>query len=428
MNASNTTDSAAERAQDFVNNARLQSSIAALAAFGGRDDGGVSRETLTPIDLAARRHLIDYARSLGCEVMIDDCANLFFRRSGKTEQSPVLTGSHADTQPIGGKLDGAYGVLAGLEVIAALNDAGISTIRPIEVVAWTNEEGSRFGPGTMGSSAFVTPSLLTSYRQSVDKDGIVMGDALDAALKEVPDVPRRAMAEPMDAYVELHIEQGPVLERANAALGVVTGIQSVLWYRVVCTGMAAHAGTTPMNERSDAMAAAVAIASQLYARAEQEAASNMRLTLGRWHVSPNSINTIPGEVEFTIDVRCVDASVLVRFERFLQDLTTQHAWRGRIVFETLFRREPTIFPQDMRDLIDIACTRATQAAQRGLPQHLTSGAFHDAMYLADHCPTGMIFVPSKDGISHNAAEETAPADLTLGVQALAYTIVELANR
>ncbi|GGI20546.1 MAG: M20 family metallo-hydrolase [Oxalicibacterium faecigallinarum] len=428
MNASNTTASAAERAQDAVNNERLQSAIAALAAFGGRDDGGVSRETLTPIDLAARRHLIDYARSLGCEVGIDDCANLFFRRAGTSDRTPVLTGSHADTQPVGGKLDGAYGVLAGLEVIAALNDAGIRTVRPIEVVAWTNEEGSRFGPGTMGSSAFVTPSLLDGYRQSVDKDGIVMGDALDAALKEVPDVPRRAMALPMEAYVELHIEQGPVLERANAALGVVTGIQSVRWYRVVCTGMAAHAGTTPMDERSDAMAAAMAIATQLYARADQEAAHNIRLTLGRWHVGPNSINTIPGEVEFTIDVRCVDAAVLDRFERFLQDVTSQHAWRGNITFENLFYRAPTAFPQPMLDLIEKACTRASDLAQRGAPKKVTSGAFHDAMYMADHCPTGMIFVPSKDGISHNAAEETAPADLYLGVQALAYTMVELANR
>lgn len=421
-----TTD--AERAQDHVNHARLQAAIAQLATFGGRDDGGVSRETLTPIDLAARRHLIEYARSLDCEVAIDDCGNLFFRREGSEDLAPVLTGSHADTQPVGGKLDGAYGVLAGLEVIAALNDADIRTRHPIEVVAWTNEEGSRFGPGTMGSSAFVDPSLLSSYRQSVDKDGIVLGEALDAALAEVTDVPRRPMALPMAAYVELHIEQGPVLERANAALGVVTGIQSVRWYRVVCTGMAAHAGTTPMNERSDAMAAAVAIATQLYARAGQEAAHNIRLTLGRWQVTPNSINTIPGEVEFTIDVRCVDAAVLERFERFLQDVTAQHAWRGSITFESLFRREPTVFPQAMRDLIERACMRAGTIAQRGVPQHVTSGAFHDAMYLADHCPTGMIFVPSKNGISHNAAEETAPADLTLGVQALAYTIVELANR
>ena len=182
-------DSAAV-AQDHVNHDRLQAAIAKLASYGGRSDGGVSRQTLTDIDLESRRHLIDYARSLGCEVGIDDCANLFFRRPGQADLPPVLTGSHGDTQPVGGKLDGAYGVLAGLEVIAALNDAGIQTLRPIEVVAWTNEEGSRFGPGAMGSSAFVEPERLAGYRDSVDGDGLRFGDCLDKALAQASDVTR----------------------------------------------------------------------------------------------------------------------------------------------------------------------------------------------------------------------------------------------
>ncbi|MES2024159.1 MAG: M20 family metallo-hydrolase [Pseudomonadota bacterium] len=428
QNQTATSSSAAENAQDHVNSARLQDAITALAAFGGRDDGGVARETLTDIDLASRRHLIDTARALGCEVEIDDCANLFFRRPGTTDLPPVLTGSHADTQPVGGKLDGAYGVLAGLEVIAALNDAGISTRRAIEVVAWTNEEGSRFGPGAMGSSAFVDPSRLPAYRAVKDSDNITFGEAVDKALQQAKDVTHRELALPIASCVELHIEQGPVLERANAALGVVTGIQSVRWYRVSCTGMAAHAGTTPMDERSDAMKAAVTIANQLYAHAAAEAASNLRLTLGRWQVGPNSVNTIPGNVDFTIDVRCVDAEVLERFEKFLQQIVAAYTWRGNIAFECFFSRPPTHFPTDMLTLIERACVRAGHLAQRGDPQHLTSGAFHDAMYLAEHCPTAMIFVPSKGGISHNAAEETAPEDLYLGVQALAYTVVELANR
>lgn len=418
----------AKKAQDSINNDRLQNSIAELASFGGRDDGGVTRETLTQIDLDARRYLIDTARALGCEVTTDDCANLFFRRPGTTDLPAVLTGSHADTQPVGGKLDGAYGVLAGLEVIAALNDAGITTQRAIEVVAWTNEEGSRFGPGAMGSSAFVDPSRLPAYRAVRDADNITFGDAVDAALLASADVTHRAMSLPMAACVELHIEQGPVLERAQAALGVVSGIQSVRWYKVDCVGMAAHAGTTPMDERSDAMKAAVAIAQKLYLYAEKEAASNLRLTLGRWQVGPNSVNTIPGNVEFTIDVRCVDAAVLERFELYLTEITTAHQWRGNISFGCFFSRPPTHFPEDMLSLIERACVRAGHLAQRGDPKRLTSGAFHDAMYLADHCPTAMIFVPSKDGISHNAAEETAPEDLYLGVQALAYTLVELANR
>ncbi len=420
--------SQAEKAQDSINNERLQNAIAALAAFGGRDDGGVARETLTQIDLDARRHLIDTARALGCEVATDDCANLFFRRPGTTDLPPVLTGSHADTQPVGGKLDGAYGVLAGLEVIAALNDAGIATRRAIEVVAWTNEEGSRFGPGAMGSSAFVDPSRLPAYREVRDGDNITFGDAVDAALLASADVTHRPLGLPIASCVELHIEQGPVLERANAALGVVAGIQSVRWYKVDCTGMAAHAGTTPMDERSDAMMAAVAIAQQLYVYVAKEAASNLRLTLGRWQVGPNSVNTIPGKVEFTIDVRCVDAQVLERFEQFLTKITSTHQWRGSISYACFFSRPPTHFPVDMLNLIERACIRASHQARRGDPQKLTSGAFHDAMYLAEHCPTAMIFVPSKGGISHNAAEETSPEDLYLGVQALAYTVVELANR
>jgi N-carbamoyl-L-amino-acid hydrolase len=419
---------AAAKAQDHVSSTRLLDGLDALARFGGRDDGGVARETLTEIDLGARRHLVEQARALGCQVEIDECANLFFRRPGKADLPPILTGSHADTQPVGGKLDGAYGVIGGLEVIAALNDAGIETLRPIEVVAWTNEEGSRFGPGAMGSSAFVEPARMATYRKSVDGNNISFGAALDAALLAAPDLARRPLKQAVAGYVELHIEQGPVLERAGVPLGVVTGIQSVRWYRVECTGMAAHAGTTPMDERSDAMAAAVSVAHQLYAHALAEAGNNLRLTLGRWQVGPNSINTIPGKVEFTIDVRCVDEAVLERFEDALRDITQAHAWRGRIVFECIFLRAPTKFPETMLALIDRACTRAARLSARGAPLRLTSGAFHDAMYLADHCPTAMIFVPSKGGISHNAAEATEPHDLFLGVQALAYTVVELANQ
>lgn len=419
---------AAAKAQDHVSNTRLQHALEALARFGGRDDGGVSREALTEIDLGARRHLVEQARALGCQVETDECANLFFRRPGKADLPPVLTGSHADTQPVGGKLDGAYGVIAGLEVIAALNDAGIETLRPIEVVAWTNEEGSRFGPGAMGSSAFVEPARMAAYRHSLDGNNITFGSALDAAQLAFPDVARRPLKQPVAGYVELHIEQGPVLERAGVPLGVVTGIQSVRWYRVECTGMAAHAGTTPMDERSDAMAAAVGVAHQLYLHALAEAGSNLRLTLGRWQVSPNSINTIPGKVEFTIDVRCVDEAVLARFEAALRGIVHAHAWRGRIDFECIFLRPPTRFPETMLSLIERACARAAQSSKRAAPQRLTSGAFHDAMYLAEHCPTAMIFVPSKGGISHNAAEATEPHDLFIGVQALAYTVVELANQ
>lgn len=421
------TYEAAEAARAHVDAERLRVAIAELACYGGRSDGGVARETLTEIDLQARRFLVDRAKALGCSVEIDDCANLFFRRPGRTGLPPVLTGSHADTQPVGGQLDGAYGVLAGLEVIHALNDAGMQTERPLEVVVWTNEEGSRFGPGCMGSSAYVDPTRLATYRATVDGSGVTFGSALDRALQQMPEVRRRAPRQPLAGYVELHIEQGPVLEGAGVPLGVVTGIQSVRWYKVTVTGVAAHAGTTPMDVRADAMVAAIDLAGRLKASAARAEAHQLRLTLGRWIVSPNSINTIPGEVTFTIDVRCVDEQVLENFDRELRHFLGAYSGPCRIALESMFERAPTRFPPAMLAVLDSACRQACRAAGRPAPISVTSGAFHDAMYLADHCPTAMLFVPSVNGLSHNAAEATEHADLVLGTQALACAITRLAG-
>lgn len=416
----------ANKALMHVNSERLQKAIAELAQFGGRADGGVARETLTETDLQARRYLIDRGRALGCTVEVDACANLFFRRPGNTSQLPVMTGSHVDTQPVGGKLDGAYGVVAGLELLQALDDADIKTQRPIEVVVWTNEEGSRFGPGCMGSSAFVDPARLQGYRAACDGAQISFGEAVERALQAIPDVPRRPMQQPLGGFIELHIEQGPVLETAGVPLGVVTGIQSVRWYRVKVTGVAAHAGTTPMDIRTDAMAACIKMANQLYSQAAQRQTKGLRLTLGRWVVSPNSINTIPGEVEFTIDMRCVDEDVLAEFGAVMHDILKDCAGRTRTVLEPIFERQPTLFPAEMIALVREACTRACELAGMHAPVSLTSGAFHDAMYLADHCPTAMLFVPSKNGISHNASEETNHEDLLMGARALAYAVTRMA--
>ena len=426
MNENPLVPDAALAVHDHVDGERLLGAITALAKFGERDDGGVSRQTLTDADLASRRFLIDRARVLGCSVEVDDCANLFFRRAGTQDLPAVLTGSHGDTQPAGGRLDGAYGVLAGLEVIAALNDAGVPTRRPVEVVAWTNEEGSRFGPGCMGSSAYVDPLRLPQYRQSLDGDGVSFGDAVDRALTAVADLPRRAQRRSLAGCVELHIEQGPVLENAGMALGVVTGIQSVRWYRVKVTGTAAHAGTTPMDLRQDAMATSIQITHRLYAEAAKREADQLRLTLGRWTVDPNSINTIPGEVEFTVDMRCVDEGVLDVFDAAFKRILAEHPWQQRIALECIFQRAPTHFPQAMLDVIEQACLDSSRSAGRAPPLRLTSGAFHDAMYLAGFCPTAMIFVPSRNGISHNPTESTDDADLLLGAKALALAVTRLA--
>ncbi|HEX5485581.1 MAG TPA: hydantoinase/carbamoylase family amidase, partial [Limnobacter sp.] len=310
-------------------------------------------------------------------------------------------------------------------------EAGVQTERPIEVVSWTNEEGSRFGPGAMGSSAFVQPDRLAEYRQSVDPKGIRFGNALDEALAECADVPRVAMARPMAACVELHIEQGPVLESAGTPLGVVSGIQAVRWFTVQCTGTMAHAGTTPMGVRRDAMVIANAIANELYALAPRTATApgtpELRMTLGRWQVEPNSVNTIPGRVEFTVDMRSLDDSELDAAEQALYAACKIHSGEGEaVVVSKFFHRAPTYFPEGMLQVIEKGCTRASGKSGCRPPMRLTSGAFHDAMYLADHCPTAMIFVPSVNGISHNAAEETDLKDLVLGAQALAYAVVALA--
>ncbi|PLZ00867.1 Zn-dependent hydrolase [Burkholderia sp. WAC0059] len=437
MNHAAPTPDAAARAQDTVDPDRLNTAIATLAALGGRADGGVARETLTPLDLDARRLLIARALALGCEVTVDPCANLFFRRAGsRPDLPPVLTGSHIDTQPVGGALDGAYGVVAALEALQALNDAGIVTKRPIEAVVWTNEEGSRFSPGAMGSSAYAQPERLAQYRNARDAQGVVFGDALDAtlaALTALPGVSTRelgTLGASVDSCVELHIEQGPVLEHAATPLGVVTGIQGVRWFSVTVEGRAAHAGTTPVETRRDAMKAAQRLAGQLYAAADDLAGRGLRVTLGRWRVAPNSINTIAGEVEFTLDTRAVDEDVLERFEAAVVAATTaldgEDGYRVRV--EPLFARGTTRFPDAMVEAVERGCARASSRAHERAPLRLTSGAFHDAMYLADLCPTAMIFVPSRDGISHNPAEYTEPRQLGLGAQALAHVVTELANR
>lgn len=420
----------AARIASLVDGDSLQASIDRLAAFGSRADGGVRREALTPIERDARRALLDEARERGWETCVDDCANLFFRRKGLDDLPPVLTGSHIDTQPAGGRLDGAYGVLAGLEVLRALDRADVATRRPVEVVAWTNEEGSRFAPGAMGSSAFVDPALLAGYRESRDAEGIRFGQALDETLAAAHDVPRRPLCAPAHCYVELHIEQGPVLEAAGVPVAVVDGIQSVRWFDVRCTGRAAHAGTTPMALRTDAMTAALAVASRLQSFAAAPVSSGLLVTLGRWRVFPNSINTIPGEVTFSIDARCGDDTTLAAFEHALGAAVddARREWPGgTVTFESLFRRGPTRFSPPMLSAMERAVAHAFPAGADAAPMHVISGAFHDAMYLAGHCPTAMLFVPSRNGISHNPAEYTEPWQLLAGARALAHAVTELAT-
>lgn len=408
----------ARQIADAVNQDRLLESIDTLATFGARDDGGVDRPALGERDIEARRFLIERARALGCGVHVDACANLFFRREGDAALAPVMTGSHIDTQPTGGKLDGCYGVLAGFEVLAALNDANVRTRRPLEVAIWTNEEGTRFSPGAMGSSAFVEPSRMARYADVRDSEGMTLSAALDHHRSAFPGLPQRAQHEVAHAFVELHIEQGPQLEDADVPLAVVSGIQGVRWYALHVQGSAAHAGTTPMPLRRDAMTLAIALRQELDAIAHELGRADTRVTFGRWSIEPNSINTIPSAVSFTIDFRHPEASVLAAFDEHAHAIVQRHGAR----IEALFTHAPVAFDASVLSCIDGAC-RALDA--RAL--HLTSGAFHDAMYLATHCPSGMIFVPSIDGISHNPAEATDAGHLALGARVLAHCLTTLCN-
>lgn len=406
------------KAASYIDASRLLESIETLACFGARDDGGVDRPALSPIDIDARRFLVNRAVELGCTVRTDACANLFFRRPSVEDLPPVMTGSHVDTQPTGGKLDGCYGVLAAFECVAALNDAGIRTRRPLEVVAWTNEEGTRFQPGAMGSSAFVDPALIERYGQAKDSDGISLDSALAAHREAFPSLETRVAETAAHVFIELHIEQGPLLELANVPLGVVKGIQGVRWYSVRCRGVAAHAGTTPMHARHDAMTLAVCIRAEIAAFAYQLGGNDTRITFGRWTVLPNSINTIASEVTFTIDFRHPNPSVLHSFDTQLANCLARHA----VTSEALFIHPPVDFAPAVIQRVADACDAL------GAPSlSITSGAFHDAMYLAKHCPSAMLFVPSRCGISHNPLEATDDDHLVLGARALAHCLVHLCN-
>jgi N-carbamoyl-L-amino-acid hydrolase len=407
----------AQDALNAVNPARLQGLLDTLATFGPGAHGGMNRQALSEEDFQARAWLIDAAQQLGCQVWTDACANLFIRREGREDLPPVMTGSHIDTQPTGGTLDGCYGVMAGLECLYALQDANIRTLRPIEVVVWTNEEGSRFSPGAMGSSAYVDASRLAAYRTNRDAAGVSVGEALDAHVRRFADLPLRDRIA-THAFVELHIEQGPVLEQAGIPLGVVTGIQGVRWYQVRCVGASAHAGTTPHPMRRDALLLAMESLGRIDTLAQTLAGDDKRLTFGRWNVLPNAINTIAGEATFSIDFRHADPTVLDAFEAGLRTCLPDDA-----EITSLFSHAPTAFDPAVIDVLERACD-ATGLAR--LP--LRSGAFHDAMYLAGHCPTAMLFVPSRDGISHNPLEFTEPAQLHAGAQALAWSLVALAEQ
>ncbi|NTE88392.1 Zn-dependent hydrolase [Agrobacterium rubi] len=398
-----------------INGQRLLKRLDDFAAIGATPAGGVNRQALSPEDRTARSLLASLAIERGFAVFQDDMANLFIRREGKNKASPpFLVGSHLDSQPTGGRYDGALGTLAAFEVLETLEDEGIETDAPIEVVAWTNEEGSRFAPGTMGSMAFSLGQIPEEWHGLRGTDGVSFDDALTETLSALPAAHRRTLGFPILGYLELHIEQGPMLEKENIPIGIVTGVQGTRWLDVTVTGQAAHAGTTQLAFRRDPMVA-VASALHMLHNTIMPMDDNARLTVGRIAAFPGSINAIPGSVNLTLDLRhpqsdrldAIEAEVLNCFQ------AAAAAQSCQIDLRKTFDMSPASFSSPVINGVEAA------AGDLGLAfKPMVSGAFHDALYISRLAPTAMIFVPCRDGLSHNEDEYVEPEHSVAGAQIL----------
>ena len=408
------------KAAAAIDEDRLWRRHMALAEIGATGKGGVNRQALSAEEARARALLAEWAGALGYRVLVDGIANLFIRREGADPAlAPVLTGSHIDSQPTGGKFDGAYGVLAGLEALQALDAAGVETARPIEVVAWLNEEGSRFAPGMMGSEAFTGRRPLADILAVADRDGVRVADDLPRALAATPDAEPRDIGFPVAAFVEAHIEQGPALERAGRPIGVVTGIQGVRRMRVRVRGEEAHAGTTPKSARRDALWEAARMIDALQRNMHRD--EEHRVTVGMMEIRPNVPSVVAAEVLFSIDIRHPDSDVLARLEAGVDRVCRAASLACGFESWTIAEAPSIRFDAGVVDTIEAV------AEELGLPSmRLFSGAGHDARQLGFVCPTGMIFVPCEKGISHNEAENATPSDLADGARVLAETLVRLA--
>ena len=423
MNTQNELSTAPDVRALRVNGPRLWDSLMQLAQLGATEKGGVCRIALTDLDRQGRDLFTRWAREAGCEVRVDAIGNIFARRAGRNNAlPPITTGSHIDTQPTGGKFDGNYGVLAGLEVVRALNDAGIETEAPIEVAVWTNEEGSRFVPVMMGSGVFAGAFTLEHALAQRDTEGVSVVDAL-SAIGYAGAVPASAATSPVGAYFEAHIEQGPVLEANERVIGVVEGALGQRWYDVVVQGMEAHAGPTPMELRKDALLAAAELVVEVN-RIALAHAPHGRGTVGWIDNYPNSRNVIPGRVKLSVDLRAADDVVLSAMDAALKEAVQRIATKGKV--EATLEQVVYFPPQPFTPALVSAVREAAQ--DQGMTwMNVISGAGHDAVYLARVCPAAMIFVPCLDGISHNEIEDAQPDHLEAGCNVLLQAMLQSAG-
>jgi len=401
-----------------INGKRLWDSLMEMAKIGATPKGGVCRLALTDLDRQGRDLFVKWAKEAGCTIKVDKMGNVFARRAGRDDTlAPVMTGSHADSQPTGGRFDGIYGVLGGLEVLRTLNDHKIETKHPIEVVIWTNEEGSRFAPAMVASGVFAGVFKLDYGLSRADVDGKTMGEEL-ARIGYAGSEP--VGGRKIHAAFELHIEQGPLLEAENKTIGVVTHAQGQRWYEVVFTGQESHAGPTPMPRRRDALLGAARVV-DLVNRIGHAHAPFACATVGMMQVHPNSRNVIPGRVFFTVDIRHPEDEVLKQMDAELRAGIAEIAAATKLEttrLEQIFYYKPVTFDADC-----VASVRA--ATQRFGYSHrdMVSGAGHDACYLSQVAPTSMVFVPCVDGISHNEVEDAKPEWIEAGCNVLLHAML-----
>ncbi len=405
-----------------IDGQRLWQSLMEMAKIGATEKGGVCRLALTDLDKQSRDLFIEWCEAAGCSIKVDKMGSIFARRPGRdNDLAPVITGSHLDSQPTGGRFDGVYGVLAGLEVLRTLNDLGYETERPIEVAVWTNEEGSRFAPAMVASGVFGGVFDLEYGLSRPDQDGKTMGEELErigyAGAEEVG-------GRDVHAYFEAHIEQGPILEDEELTIGVVTDAQGQRWYEATLTGVESHAGPTPMPVRKDALLGAARIV-DLVNRIGLDNAPVACATVGMMNVYPNSRNVIPGQVFMTIDFRHPDDDVLAKmdaaFRAGVRDIVEPIGLE--LELEQIFYYAPIHFDEDC-----INAVREGAANCNYSMREMVSGAGHDACYVSKVAPTSMIFIPCVDGISHNEIEDAKPEWVTAGCDVLLHAILDKAGQ
>jgi N-carbamoyl-L-amino-acid hydrolase len=404
-----------------VNSARLWDSLMEMARIGATAKGGVSRLALSEEDRQGRDLFVRWAREAGCSIRIDAMGNIFARRPGRDNSlAPVMTGSHGDSQPMGGKFDGIYGVLAGIEVLRTLNDLDIQTERPVEVVNWTNEEGSRFAPAMIASGVYTGVFDLEYGLSRTDAEGITLGQAL----QDIGYAGDQAMGgQPIHAAFELHIEQGPILEAEDITIGVVTGAQGQRWYEIELFGRSAHAGTTPMKHRLDALlglSRVVEAVNELGLAQGEEG----RATVGWVNVFPNSRNVVPGRVLFSVEFRHPDEAVLETLDGQLRNAVSEIAEAIGLQhsLKQIFQYAPIGFDPDCIAQVEQAAITLGYSHKP-----MISGAGHDACYLSKVAPTSMIFVPCVEGLSHNEAEHIHPHWAEAGANVLLLAMLAKAS-